>query len=216
MCLKQAIQMATKDSHPETRQRLLEAAGEVFAEHGFHDATVREICEKAGANVAAAHYHFGDKEELYAAVFDYAKSCAGVELETALAGVTDAEERLRVFVHSYLTHFFDRGRLAWFGKLVAQEMIQPTKVLDALVSDRIRPNHERLKEVVREIVGADVSDEVLRNCAFSIAAQWTFYFHFGQVVRRLYPQAQFDAAEIDRLADHITKFCLAALKEYKA
>jgi TetR/AcrR family transcriptional regulator, regulator of cefoperazone and chloramphenicol sensitivity len=213
--LKLVIEMTTKDNPIETRQRLLEAAGEVFAEHGFHHATVRDICEKAGANVAAAHYHFGDKEELYAAVFDYAKGCAGDELETRLTGVTNPEERLRVFAHFYLTRFFDRGRPAWFGKLVAQEMIQPTKVLDALVSERIRPNHERLKDIAREIIGRDVSDEVLRNCAFSIAAQWTFYFHFGQIFRRLYPQAEFDSAEIDRLVEHITKFCLAALKEYR-
>ena len=55
-------------SHAETRRQLLEAAGEVFAEAGFRDATVREICRRAGANIAAISYHFGDKEKLYAEV----------------------------------------------------------------------------------------------------------------------------------------------------
>ena len=47
------------------RAKLLEAAGEVFAEHGFYAATVRQICSRAGANVAAVNYYFGDKAELY-------------------------------------------------------------------------------------------------------------------------------------------------------
>ena len=50
----------------ETRRQLLEAAGAVFAEAGYRDATVREICRRAHANIAAINYHFGDKEKLYA------------------------------------------------------------------------------------------------------------------------------------------------------
>ena len=49
----------------ETRQRLLDTAGEVFAEKGFQAATVRQICGMAGVNIAAINYHFGDKERLY-------------------------------------------------------------------------------------------------------------------------------------------------------
>jgi AcrR family transcriptional regulator len=56
----------------ETRQRLLEAAGAVFAERGFRATTVREICHRARANLAAVNYHFGDKERLYGAVLQYA------------------------------------------------------------------------------------------------------------------------------------------------
>ncbi len=49
----------------DTCQRLLDAACAVFAEKGYHEATIAEICEKAGANIAAVNYHFGGKETLY-------------------------------------------------------------------------------------------------------------------------------------------------------
>ena len=52
----------------ETRARLLNAAARLFAEHGFARVTVRDICRKARANVAAVNYHFGGKDGLYQAV----------------------------------------------------------------------------------------------------------------------------------------------------
>ena len=70
MKLKPPVEL-TDTSHAETRRQLLEAAGEVFAEAGYRDATVREICRRAGANIAAINYHFGDKEKLYAEVLRY-------------------------------------------------------------------------------------------------------------------------------------------------
>ena len=54
-----------------TRIRLLKAAARVFAEHGYQDATVRQICERAGANIALVNYHFGDKLELYTEVLRF-------------------------------------------------------------------------------------------------------------------------------------------------
>ena len=53
----------------ETRNRLLEAGAELFAAQGFHGTTVREIAERAGVNLAAGHYHFGSKRDLYLEVF---------------------------------------------------------------------------------------------------------------------------------------------------
>jgi TetR/AcrR family transcriptional regulator, regulator of cefoperazone and chloramphenicol sensitivity len=206
----------TTEASEQTRQRVLEAAGEVFAEQGFREATVREICKRAGANVAAVNYHFHDKEGLYTAVFDYARTCAVAQFNELASPTLPAEERLRVFVRAVLTRFFDEGRPAWLGKLVAREMIEPTKVLDTLVNQQIRPNSERLRALVRELIGREIDEQELWRCTFSVAAQWLFYFHCGQVIKRLNPNQRFDAEEINRLADHIAKFSVAALKGWKS
>jgi len=61
----------TADLVPGTEKRLLEAAGEIFAEHGYRAATIHQICQRAGANIAAVNYHFSDKEQLYHEVIRY-------------------------------------------------------------------------------------------------------------------------------------------------
>ena len=58
-----------------TKVRLIEAAGEEFAGKGFDSARVRKICDRAGANVAAINYHFGDKEQLYVETVLHAHRC---------------------------------------------------------------------------------------------------------------------------------------------
>ena len=87
----------------ETRSRLLEAAGEVFAEHGFRRATVREICRRAGANIAAVNYHYRDKEGLYHAVMDEWLAAAVQKYPPLENLPTDAapERKLRAFVRSF-------------------------------------------------------------------------------------------------------------------
>lgn len=47
------------------KEKLLTAAGDVFVEKGFRDATVAEICDRAEASISAVNYHFGSKEALY-------------------------------------------------------------------------------------------------------------------------------------------------------
>ncbi len=56
----------------ETRERLLKAAAQLFADRGFKKVTVRDICRSARANVGAVNYHFGDKTGLYREVLQLA------------------------------------------------------------------------------------------------------------------------------------------------
>ena len=93
-----------------TRERLLEAAGEVFAQKGFREATIREICARAGANIAAINYHFGGKERLYAEVLRYVDSMkADRHPFTAPETSVSAESRLAWFIKQFL-RFRPRAR----------------------------------------------------------------------------------------------------------
>src|SRR5687768_4924825 len=115
-------------SQAATREALLEAGAEIFARRGFAATTVREICDQAGANVAAINYHFGDKAGLYAEVLAHALKCARQKYPPHLGTTktSTAETRLRAFVESFLLRLFDDGRHAWHGKLMSREMVEPT------------------------------------------------------------------------------------------
>jgi TetR/AcrR family transcriptional regulator, regulator of cefoperazone and chloramphenicol sensitivity len=197
-----------------TRHQLLEAAAGVFAEAGFRDATVREICRRAGANIAAVNYHFGDKEKLYAEVLRYSHGKT-LEKHPVLLDVADdapPEKKLRAFVQSLLLRIFDKGPTAWHGRLMMREMIEPTAALDSLVEERIRPMAEQLQKITAEILDCPLNDERVRPCSFSVVSQCLFYHHCQPVILRLFPKQAFDPAGIARLADHITRFSLAAMK----
>jgi AcrR family transcriptional regulator len=209
--------MPVTDQTAETRQRLLEAAGEVFAECGFQKATVREICKRAHANVAAINYHFHDKQGLYAAVLKYALRCAAEEYRLPDGPLTrrNAEAGLRAIITARLRLVFDEGRPAWLGKLVSREMIEPTEALDALVKDDFQPRCNQLQACVRVLLGPRADEQRVRLCVISLVSQWAFYHHARPVITRLYPAMKFAPQDIDALAGHIAEFSLAALKQLK-
>ena len=198
-----------------TRQRLLEAAGEVFAEQGFRAATVREICRRAGANVAAINYHFGDKERLYGEVLLYAHHRATEAIPRNLAADANAtpEQRLRGFIHAMVRSFLSEGRPAWQAMLIMREIAAPSKMLDVMVDQNVRPRFAMVKSIIQDLLGGAATEDELRRCAWSVVGQ-CFFYRFGHpVLKRLHPPLEYDDAEIARIADHIANFSLCAIKE---
>jgi len=209
--------MSAQEQSAETRQRLLEAAGEIFAERGFRNATIREICDRAGANVAAINYHFGDKESLYAETFNEWARVALQKYPPTL-GLGDnppLEERLHAYVRSFLHRIADKGRPTWHGKLIAREMADPTNVLDQLIDQNYRPTNELLESIVRGFLGTNATSDQVRLCAASVVGQCLHYYYTRPVIQRLYPEQHFEPEDVEQLADHITRFSLAALKELR-
>jgi AcrR family transcriptional regulator len=198
----------------ETRHQLLEAAGGVFAEVGFRNATVREICRRAGANVAAVNYHFGDKERLYAEVLRHSQQKAFEKYSPLMGVAADAppEEKLRAFIQSFLFRIFDTGSTAWFGKMISREMVEPTGALDLLVEERMRPMADLLRGIVAKILGCPPNAECVRWCCFSVVSQCVFYHHCRTMISRLFPEQRLDAPAVEQLAGHIARFSLAAMK----
>ena len=199
-----------------TRQRLLDAAGEVFAEQGFHSATVRQICERAGANVSAVKYHFGDKEALYAQVLTFAHACAIDKYppNMDLPAAAPADERLGAFVLSFLLRLLDDGRPAWHAKIMSREMAEPTKAMDVLVHGHIKGHFGYLRQVVIELLGtkSPADEEAVRLCCYSVVGQCLFY-HFGKPVIERLSNKRVGMKDARRIADHITRLMLAGIRD---
>ena len=195
-----------------TKARLLEAAGQEFAEKGFDAARVRSICRRAGANLAAVNYHFGDKEQLYRAALLEAHRC-GTEIlpESVFQDGTPAEH-LRRYISHFLGHVLAMKDEAnrWHYALMIREMLQPTAALEFLVREAIRPRFERLLGILRRVC-PEAEERRLHALAFSVIGQCLHYKMAAPVSRRLIGAEAYQALDLEFLTGHITNFCLAAL-----
>jgi AcrR family transcriptional regulator len=154
-----------------TRKSLLVAASEVFAEKGYRDATIAEICELAGANVAAVNYHFRDKETLYKEAWRHCFS-ESIKAHPPEGGVSDSaapEERLRGQVVALLRRITDKNNKEFL--FVQKELANSTGLLDEVAQEELRPLHHKMETLVRELLGPRCSDMQVRFCAISIISQ---------------------------------------------
>lgn len=196
----------------DTQQRLLEAAGQIFAEKGFRGATVREICQQAGANCAAVNYYFRDKEKLYHAALHHAFQCKGKHLPMPVwPDGTPPQQKLRDFIGGVLNQMLDAHAQPWQMQLLVRELSQPTAVGVELVREFIRPVYEALWSILREMLPS-ISEERLHLISISIVGQ-CFYLRVGRPVLGLVvgPE-EFQTYRTERLIEHITEFSLAALQ----
>ncbi len=204
-------------NHAATRQDLLAAAAQVFAERGFREATIREICRRAKANGAAVNYHFGGKEGLYAEVLAEGQRLKRrqLELSTVAAAAGDAgnpEGQLARFVRAMLTELLTEAPDSYHNQLMFQEMIAPTAALDRVVSESIRPTATELDVILQKLLGKGFRVGARRLIGLSIVSQILNYKHCHAVITRLFPDLTVDASQIEVLAEHITRFSLAALR----
>jgi AcrR family transcriptional regulator len=202
--------MGTSTRSTATRARLLDAATAEFAERGFRDATIQRICKRAGANIAAVHYHFGDKERLYQAVFEFAERRAREDAGPPTSPTGPPAEQLHAHVSAFLRRLLDPQRPAWFARLLAHELLDPTPALDRIVRRRMRANHAQFAAIIRALA-PHASDDAVRLATLSIVAQCVFYRNSAAIVTRLYPEID-PAHEVEHLADHVTRFSLAAIE----
>ncbi len=200
----------------DARQRLLAAAGPVFAKHGFDRATVREICTQAGVNVASVGYYFGDKLGLYREVFrmirvHYPTTDDG---DPVIAAEPAADKRLFMIVHRLLTGMLARDNTGWESQLMMREMNHPTEVFSEMVQESFRPNLERLIAALGELSADDTPVHVLEQLALSVVGQCLYYRVGAEVVKLLIPAERLaQHFSVQTLACHITAVILSAVQD---
>ena len=199
----------------DTRARLLRAAGEVFAEAGYHSATVREICNRAHANVALVNYHFGDKLGLYTEVLQQLlpRTAEVAALDQAMNQNIPPEDILRALIRTRLRAICSRDLKDLRFQIVVHEFTRPTPALATIINEVSRPLYKRLCELIGRASGLPPEAEKTHLCAHSVLGQIVLYLLEGPLLVRLWPDLKMDPEQVDRIADHIADFSLAYLHE---
>lgn len=152
---------AVTEKGERARTRLLGEASRIFAEKGYTKASTREICVAAGLNVAAIHYHFGGKEELYRAVL--------VGPIQGMAGQLAGFDAPGLTLEASLTHLVgafvgDQGGCAPGAddglRLFLREMIEPTPVFAQAVAQHIGPVHLSIARLLARHMDMDPDGEI--------------------------------------------------------
>jgi len=202
----------------ETRQRLLQAAAEVFATRGFRAARVAGICRRAGANPAAINYYFGSKRGLYVEAWRhaFAQSIGKHPPDGGVPAGAPPEERLRGRVLSLMHRILDPDSHEL--DIVHKELASPTGLLHGPMRQALEPIREGLTGIVRELLDPGATELQVRLCRMSVISQC-----FGPLLRerrrresRGAGQAACAAglpATVDDLADHVVRFSLAGIGE---
>jgi len=198
----------------KTPKSLLAAASEVFAKKGYRDATIAEICERAKANIAAVNYHFGDKETLYTEAWRHSFS-ESVKVHPPDGGVSDAappEERLRGQVVALLRRIADEDNREFL--IVQKELANPTGLLNKVMRVELRPLHEKMETLVRELLGPRTSVMQVRFCTISIITQCIN--PMVAVKSRKEKQEDKDSPpgvdDIEAYSRHVVQFSLAGIR----
>lgn len=205
----------TRRSRPdgeETRSRIIEAAGQLFAERGYHDTTSKEICKRAGVNLAAVNYHFGSRDGLYLAVvsevmrhlleLDYLKQVA--------ASDTSAEEKLAVMIDG-LIHSLIEER-SWHTRVWAREILTPSPVLPAITATEAMPRVEIVLPILAELTGiADDNPKRFYGLLGLMSPCLMLLIIDPELPTPLQPIFSRPA---DEIADHIKRFIFSGLRSF--
>jgi len=197
-----------------TREKLIEAAGTVFAERGYRAATIREICRRARANVAAVNYTFGDKMGLYTEVLRHSVRAAKTAMmAVALDASRTPEDVIRGVIRARLMSLCQETRPDWHVRLVMHEFSHPTAAMGRVVDEGMRPIYERVRKAVSDIISLPPDHETTLLSVNSIVGQILFYTFSRPVLARLQPDLKLTPSKLERIADHIADFSLAYLKK---
>jgi len=172
---------AVKPQH-ETRTRILDAAEELFMQHGFGGTSMRMLTARAGVNLAAVNYHFGSKDALIEAVFHRrldainAARIAALDAIEAAGGTPTADEVIRAFVGPTLRMLEDaKGGGRNFTRLLGRTYTEPAKPIRALIGQMYAPLMQRYKSALERALPHMPREELI----------WRMHFMFGTLAYTL-------------------------------
>ncbi|MBN2447926.1 MAG: TetR/AcrR family transcriptional regulator [Phycisphaerae bacterium] len=198
----------------ETKTRVIEAAGKMFADKGFRDATVRDICDAAGVGLASVNYHFGDKQRLYVHVVQHAYECLQNSHSQRLADVPEMppDQRLAEWILRITRKIVRKREETWQERLCQQEILNPTPACEEFLRQRIQSDLKPVFDVLHEVMPPDTTDAERWFVIHGILGQVLFHDTHRAFIRLMTGGGDgWGELGTERVAEHVTRFSLAAL-----
>jgi TetR/AcrR family transcriptional regulator, regulator of cefoperazone and chloramphenicol sensitivity len=203
----------------DTRARVLEAAGRVFASRGFDRATGREICDLARTHPSTINYHFRGMEALYSEVLRAAHSRVVVIQDVRDVAMADVppEAKLANFVRMLLRNLLLGPPDAWPQRVFMREMASPTGLAQDVVDREIAPKAALLRGVVSEVMSLPPDHVAVGRSVMSLMTQATALFQMRDMLARIFP-AEYPRDEplVEAHIEHLIAFNLAGMKAVAA
>jgi len=206
------------DSNKGVRDRLLDAAEELFCEHGFEGASIRDIAASADCNIASVNYYFGGKEKLYEEVWRRhlipMRDARIASIENVMSqseGQPRLEELLRAFADTFVGPMIKKSARQ-LGILMAREWIDRRLPAKMFLDDVVRPTMTAMSNaLVKVCQGLDESKVPL--VVLSITGQLVQVAHIKAIFEQG-NEADLPMFDLNVAIEHIVKFSAAGIRAY--
>ncbi|MBZ4039156.1 MAG: TetR family transcriptional regulator [Lysobacterales bacterium RIFOXYD1_FULL_69_11] len=205
--------MATS-AHFSTKDRILGAAEELFAQFGFSGTSLRQVTSRADVNIAAVNYHFGSKENLVNEVFRRRMDGMSADRLTALKAAVEQspgelEPILAAFVEPALALAQDRHGGGAFVRVVARAYAEKNDSLRKFLSDHYGHVLREFAKAIATCVPSLSKEELYWRLDFLAGALTYAMADFGLIKR---PTGVSEKAHRERAARELIRFAAAGFK----
>lgn len=181
-------------TYDEKLESILRTAAEIFAEKGYHQASIRDIARATRVSLSGLYYYFQSKEELLFFVQDHAFGTLLDNLERLLEGVEDPHRRLRLLIENHLRFFV--ANMAEM-KVLSHEADSLTGEFRTRVNAMKRQLTETAMQILRDLSPAKDLD--LRVSTFALFGMMNWLYNWYRPGRDV---------PVDRLADEMSRLFL--------
>ena len=199
----------------DTKQKILLAAAEEFAEKGYQATTTRDICRKVNMNTAAANYHFNTKQELYRQVFQYlfdTKTDENLTKDIKIKSFDDWEKNIRNWILDFLLSMTNSLSLyRWRTILIAREMASPSEIFPWLCDYYFKPFIVELQRYFEYVFPEKKKEEILFE-VFSLLSQCLFYVQNRSIAEYALGKQIYTKEKLSEIANHIFDSTTAKIK----
>lgn len=205
---------AAPEAGLQTRERILRAALQAFAEKGFEGAATRDIATRAGVNHGLIPYYFGSKLKLWRAAVDraFAELKEGLDAVLRDPTVTDDRGRTGLLIRNFVRFV---ARNPEFIALMYDEGRQRGPRMRWLVDRHARPMYEAVQALVRgaQKLGSLPADIDPVHFHYILVGAAGIFFHQAEECKRLTGIEPFDEAVVERHARAVEQLLLGARDE---